>query len=75
MCVNCLTTADAVALQSAGAVAMVGMGRDRLRAIVSPRAWAVRRRQVRRDQESFLRSLGLDPDAVLAPMPDVLHDP
>jgi hypothetical protein len=67
VCVNCLTTAEAVVLQSAGVVAAMSVGRDRLRALSSPRAWKVRREQVRRHDEAFVRSLGLDPEAVLGP--------
>jgi len=69
-----MTTADAVVLQSAGLVAVAGVARDRLRAMTSPRAWASRRERVRREEEAFLESLRLDPEAVLGPPPDVLID-
>ena len=67
MCMNCLTRVDALALQGA-ALALAAQGAwvrasDRL----AGRPRAARRLAVRLQQEEFLRSLALDPAAVLGP--------
>lgn len=69
MCANCVTTFDALALQSGAVLAAAAGGWARLQ---ERRAgWSATDRHRARHERTaeFLRSLDLDPDGILGPAP------
>jgi hypothetical protein len=71
MCANCITTFDAVVLQSAGAAVIAQNGWARLQDCLTGRHPAVRRQVAYDRNAAFLQSLDLDPAEVLGPRPEV----
>jgi hypothetical protein len=66
MCVNCVTSAEAVAMSSA---ALVTAGSSLWTRLTHPTPRAVRRRQAYEANARFLDSLGIDAQAFLGPVP------
>jgi hypothetical protein len=72
MCVNCVTQAEAVAFQILGVTTIAGAALDKLQALASPEAWAIKKVRAWEENAAFMASMGLDPVAVLgqAPSPE-----
>ncbi len=64
MCMSCMTSAEALFMNGVGILAVGRVGLRRLR--FGPET-DERRAAIRHDTESFLHSIGLDPDRVLGP--------
>jgi hypothetical protein len=71
MCTNCLTTFDAVVMQSAGAALLAQNGWARARDVLVGRHPNVRRQHAYDRNAAFLRTLELDPQLVLGARPAV----
>ena len=69
MCANCMTTLDALALQSGAALGVAGGGWARFRQWRAGWTAADRRRATHERTAEFLRSLDLAADAILGPVP------
>ena len=70
MCASCFTKLDAVALNSAGVLAMAAASRRRLLDAWHGRSPMARRRAAYDDAARFLAGLGHDPSTVLGPAPE-----
>lgn len=75
MCMNCITGTEVMVLHGAAGVAAARGGLSRLRARFSGRDPNERRLARHRANAEFLTSLGLDPDRVLGPVPQMSSVP
>jgi hypothetical protein len=69
VCASCFTRIDAVALNSAGLLAMAVVGRRRVLDAWHGRSRTTRRQASYDETAGFLREMGHDPDLVLGPPP------
>ena len=70
MCMSCMTSAEALFMNGAGILAAGSVGLRRLRFGPPSRE---RLAAIRHDDESFLRSMELDPDLVLGTAENLQH--
>lgn len=75
MCANCVTSLDAMAIGLVGGTAFASAGIRWVRDQVGGTAARIRRRQEYDDDARFVRSIGLDPVAVLGDPPQPLPRP
>ena len=69
MCMNCVTSAEAVVINGVGFLALAKGGFDRARDFVAGRSSTERKAAAWDANAQFLTSMGLDPAAVLPPRP------
>ena len=71
MCMNCVTSTEAVVINGVGFLALAQAGLDRVRDFVAGRSSTERRAAAWDANAQFVRSIGLDPAAVLPARPVV----